>query len=176
MREWGGAVVGEKGIAEFADGGITTHSDRERLEKQYRAIAIQPEPGIEHSSGDVPYTDNPAPPRQREHGRQVYAEPKPSGLGGRGGEDWRTAKPRVGVPDDGLPGRMAGLVAGDGWFAAWNGTWTDGEWEDGIPRVSAGVKNRIEKLKALGNAVAPQQIYPIFRAIAEIERSVCDER
>ncbi|HYD92499.1 MAG TPA: hypothetical protein VEA37_13565, partial [Flavobacterium sp.] len=46
--------------------------------------------------------------------------------------------------------------------------------EPGIQRVVNGVPTEMDKdrLKALGNAVVPQQIYPIFKAIAEIERSV----
>jgi hypothetical protein len=34
--------------------------------------------------------------------------------------------------------------------------WIDGTWEDGIPRVATGVKNRANRLKCLGNAVVPQ--------------------
>ena len=37
------------------------------------------------------------------------------------------------------------------------------------PRIATGVKGRVQKLKALGNAVVPAQAYPIFKAIAEIE-------
>ena len=36
------------------------------------------------------------------------------------------------------------------------------------PRTVKGCKNRAKRLKALGNAVVPQQAYPIFRAIMEV--------
>ena len=41
------------------------------------------------------------------------------------------------------------------------------DWEP--PRIATGVKGRVQKLKALGNAVIPAQAYPTFKAIAEIE-------
>jgi DNA (cytosine-5)-methyltransferase 1 len=49
--------------------------------------------------------------------------------------------------------------------------WTDGTWEAGIPRLATGVPDRVGRLKALGNAVVPAQFYPIFKAIADIERN-----
>ena len=43
--------------------------------------------------------------------------------------------------------------------------WSEGEPD--VPRVANGIKNRVDRLKCLGNAVVPQQFYPIFKAIAE---------
>lgn len=45
------------------------------------------------------------------------------------------------------------------------------EWwpaEPDVGRVAHGVPSRVDRLKCLGNAVVPQQFYPIFEAIAKI--------
>ena len=72
----------------------------------------------------------------------------------------RTAQPGLGGEIDELPGWLDEIRRG----------WIDGSWEYGIPRVATGVKDRVNRLKCLGNAVVPAQFYPVFKAIADIER------
>lgn len=41
--------------------------------------------------------------------------------------------------------------------------------EPRMGRVANGVPNRVDRITCLGNAVVPQQFYPIFKAIAKCE-------
>lgn len=50
----------------------------------------------------------------------------------------------------------------------WETDWWDAE--PAVGRVAHGVPHRVDRLRGLGNAVVPQQIYPILAGIAQIEQ------
>jgi DNA (cytosine-5)-methyltransferase 1 len=47
--------------------------------------------------------------------------------------------------------------------------WRQWEIEPAVGRVADGIPRRVDRLRGLGNAVVPQQVYPIFEAIANLE-------
>ena len=46
----------------------------------------------------------------------------------------------------------------------------------GVPRITEETENRALRLKTLGNAVCPPQVYPILKCIADIETGACMDR
>ena len=74
----------------------------------------------------------------------------------------RTVESVLGGMVDGFPAGMDGDLD----FII-NHYWDE---EPDIPRIATGIEHRVDRLKCLGNAVVPQQFYPIFKAIAEVEK------
>lgn len=82
---------------------------------------------------------------------------KPGQEPGYSGEKRRPAQSRLGGMADGISDWLdRGMSAPGYWLPE----------PDGVPRIASGIKNRAGRLKCLGNAVVPQQFYPIFKAIA----------
>lgn len=95
--------------------------------------------------------------------RALDAEPFRGGLlpgKGRGREP--SDQPGVGGMADGIP---AGVDGSTLWIT---------EPVD-IPRLTEDRKDRAKRMKALGNAVVPAQVYPILRYIADIELGRCED-
>jgi DNA (cytosine-5)-methyltransferase 1 len=105
------------------------------------------------SRSDVPYTDC---ERREEQRRAVSANGERSKLERPECGSGRGSKSRLGGVANGLPAGLDGYL----WWGI----------EPDIPRTARGVPNRVNRLRSLGNAVVPAQIYPIFKAIMEVEK------
>lgn len=78
---------------------------------------------------------------------------------GRVTESWLPEPEFCGMAD-GVP---EGLDGGKG-FCSW-----EEEWE-AVPRVATRIKNRLDRLKGLGNSVVPALVHEILKVIADLER------
>ena len=146
------------------------NANRERCEK-FHPSAVAAQAGCTDRPAYVnalPDTDN-GRGALRRHGELSAVEEKGAGrrnhAGGtpqHGSGERGPTQSRLGGGNDGLPGWMDSVRNG----------WVSGAWESDIPRISEGAKERVNRLKCLGNAVVPQQFYPIFKAIREVEKGI----
>ena len=122
-----------------------------------------PKQESERSDCNVPHTDNRSGDVWRDG---EFSAVKETGRTGRDygsgaqkyeSRKWRSVESVLGGMADGLPAGM------DRDFLI-NHYW---DTEPDIPRIASGVEHRVDRLKCLGNAVVPQQFYPVFRSIAE---------
>lgn len=89
-----------------------------------------------------------------------------SELGGRdataGG--WWAVEPELGGSPDGFPLWLERHIGGG--MSSEN--WKISGWEDGLSRVSNKIPRRVDRLRALGNAVVPQVVEVIGRSIMDV--------
>ena len=105
-------------------------------------------------SEDVAYSDS---NRLEKPGMQGLSEKQgvPVADSGR-----RAAQPGLGGVATRIPYRLDGGMSVPGYWMP----------EPDIPRITSKKEHRKDRLQCLGNAVVPQQFYPVFQAIADIER------
>ena len=84
--------------------------------------------------------------------------PTPTASDYKGAPKNRVWRERERERENGIQGPVARANRAD---AVWE-NWPD---EPDICRVAHGVPNRVDRLRCLGNAVVPQQFYPVFAAI-----------
>ena len=150
-----GVLSQQQGRAKFEwDGKDVAHAESAECERKRRkAWKRRPEPGC--CCDDVSDTDNGCRTLRRDGELPAVEETGESRTDYGGGTpeyvtgEWRTTQSGLGGMVDGLP------------------CWLD---EPAIPRIATGIPDRANRLQCLGNAVVPQQFYPIFQAIADIER------
>ena len=146
------------GIADVAD------ADEDGLRKgadaEHAAESRQPtQPGLAVSGEAMADAESKRQQRERTRGEQI---------GGTRSCAWKSA--RCGFVCDtmcqGLQDWTAGTIRKpradecperSDWWAA----------EPDVGRVAHGIPNRVDRIKCLGNAVVPQQAYPIFKALRE---------
>ena len=94
------------------------------------------------------------------------------------GKAWTARLSHVVYPHDphhagkALPQPGLGRVA-DGFPAQMDGHFLWAEEPADIPRLTEDVPNRSKRMKTLGNAVSPPQVFPILKYIADIETGRC---
>ena len=134
---------------EHRSGGNTTGTGndvRRQTNKRHEAVSDVSDTDTERLQG--------AKFHETYHGKTETQHPTPKCLEEEG--DCRPVKPKLGDMADGLSAQLGKLGM------IWDS-------EPDIPRVAIGIKDRVKKLKALGNAIVPQCVMPIMWAIREID-------
>lgn len=131
---------------------VANPSRNGRGSRRPQAEGLAWEYGASRAGGVIPDADG---QRLQEQQSPIAEKREWTALGSTECSGRRLTQPGMGGVAPGTPPWMDGRV----WWGR----------EPDIPRAARGIKNRVARLKALGNCVVPAQAYPIFRAIAESE-------
>ena len=100
---------------------------------------------------------------------QAGGNAKKQGQGELGGTDYTAGKSALG--NGGAQSRLGGMVNGFSFEMDGHKLWKC-EPAD-ISRITEDTAGRADRLKTLGNAVCPPQVFPILKCIADIETGAC---
>ena len=100
---------------------------------------------------------------------QAGGNAKKQGQGELGGTDYTAGKSALG--NGSTQSRLGGMVNGFSFEMDGHKLWQQ-EPAD-IPRITEDTAGRADRLKTLGNAVCPPQVFPILKCIADIETGAC---
>ena len=100
---------------------------------------------------------------------QAGSNAKKQGQGELGGTDYTAGKSALG--NGGTQSRLGGMVNGFSFEMDGRRLWK--REPDGIYRITEDTAGRADRLKTLGNAVCPPQVFPILKCIADIEMGTC---
>ena len=100
---------------------------------------------------------------------QAGSNAKKQGQGEFGSTDYTAGKSALG--NGSTQSRLGGMVNGFSFEMDGHKLWQQ-EPAD-IPRITEDIAGRADRLKTLGNAVCPPQVFPILKCIADIETGAC---
>lgn len=128
----------------------------QRNGKEYKIQARRD--SIKFRCKNVPYLEQPGLERQN----GLWESIRPYEGGSKHGQNRNETKSGMGRVVNGIPSGMDGRVIWDS--------------EPDIPRTVKSMRNRVDRLKGLGNAIVPQVAYKIFETINDYETNHKNEK
>ena len=120
------------------------------MEGEGRGELLSVKPGNSRTMEEISNSNRKRSQRMESQSQKSQRSDKQTGFqGGTGNGGWWDVEPRMGLLADGVSTELAGC---------WDR-------EPDIPRVTTGIKDRIHKLRGLGNAIVPQVAYYIMKKL-----------
>ena len=130
--------------------GLSRKTDKQIVEGEGRGELLSVKPGNSRTMEEISNSNRKRSQRMESQSQKSQRSDKQTGFqGGTGNGGWWDVEPRMGLLADGVSTELAGC---------WDR-------EPDIPRVTTGIKDRIHKLRGLGNAIVPQVAYYIMKKL-----------
>ena len=153
-RRWASFQSGRGGrrenVSDSTSIGLSRKTDKQIVEGEGRGELLSVKPGNSRTMEEISNSNRKRSQRMESQSQKSQRSDKQTGLqGGTGNGGWWDVEPRMGLLADGVSTELAGC---------WDR-------EPDIPRVTTGIKDRIHKLRGLGNAIVPQVAYYIMKKL-----------